>query len=442
VTALATHATLDERVDSWLAAEPAGLTDPYGLFEDIRRAGRVYEHPQGVFLTSYEDVRSVIRDPVRFSRRAASHGSRALDLRAGLDDAHRRIFDEVSEYEASFISRTDGERHERLRGIAHRAFAPRRIAAMEETIQSYVDELIGVELDRDPPDFMTLAYGLPLWVVCNLLGAPPEDRQMIHGWSVKIGRNHGVVIPERLRDAADAHRSFRAYVAEIVERHRRSPGSSGELVSALLDAEQGDRLTEEELAAMFVVLLFAGHETTTNLIGGGLRELLLRPEVWNALVADPSLVPAAVEELLRFVSPVQFVFRFAVEDVEIGGTTIPAGTTVFPLLPAANRDPEVFVDPDRLDIHRHDTGQHLALGFGPFFCLGASLARLEARLAYTTVLTRYPRLALVDDEVEWAGSAMLRRLARLGVSLDPVSLDPVSLDPVSLDPVSHRTEEV
>src|SRR5207244_263031 len=208
----------------------------------------------------------------RLRRRGASAGSRALELRALLDEEGRAAFDEVAAYEGNFISRTDGERHARLRGIAHRAFTPRRIAAMEADIRRYVDELLAPELERQAADLMTVAYGLPLWVVCNLLGTPDEDRELIHEWSLAIGKTHG----------------------------------------------------------------------------GGLRELLLRREQWQALVADPSLVPSAIEELLRFITPVQFAFRFAVEDVEIGGARVPAGMTVFPLTAAANRDPAVFPEPTRL----------------------------------------------------------------------------------------------
>ncbi len=414
---------LGERIDDWLAATPAGLADPYVLFEEIRAAGRVVRHGEMAFLTRYDDVKDLIRGDGRLSRRAMSRSDRALAARASFPPGAREAFDEVSEFQELFISRTDGDPHTRLRAIAHRAFTPRRIAEMQATIQRFVDELIEEASEAAGPtgtvDLMHLAYSLPLWAICDILGAPESDRQTIHAWSLAIGANHGSTDPDRFLAAAEAQRTFRAYVQEIIERQKRVPGAGGELVTALLDAEQGDRLTEDELAGMFVVLLFAGHETTTNLMGGGLRELLLRRDAWDALAAEPALLPNAVEEILRFVTPVQYLFRYAVEDIALGDDVIPAGTAVFPLLPAANRDPDRFDAPDTLDIRRPDAKLHLALGFGPYFCLGASLARLEATTAFGTLLRRYPRMTLADEPVEHAGSAMLRRLARLPVVLEP-----------------------
>ncbi|MBM3679471.1 MAG: cytochrome P450 [Actinobacteria bacterium] len=412
-------ASLGDRIDLWLAAEPEGLADPYGLFEEIRAAGRVVLHNGMAFVTGYDDVKALIRAHPGLSRQAASRGGRALAFRSALDDAHRRTFDEVSAIQELFISRTDRDVHARLRAIAHRAFTPRKIAALEEALQGFVDELIAREQGKDEADLMNLAYGLPLWAICHLLGASPADREPIHEWSLSIGANHGAFDANRLTAAHAAHGMFDAYVQDVIERHRLEPGSAGELVAALLDAEQGDRLTEAELSAMFVVLLFAGHETTTNLLGGGLRELLLRRDAWDALVADPSLLPNAIEEVLRYVTPVQFLFRYAIGEIEIGEDAIPAGATVFPLLPAANRDPDVFRDPCVLDIRRPEAGNHLALGFGPYFCLGASLARLEATVAFRTLLDRYPRMRLVDAEATHTGSAMLRRLVDLRVVLEP-----------------------
>jgi cytochrome P450 len=200
----------------------------------------------------------------------------------------------------------------------------------------------------------------------------------------------------------------------MLVEHRRAP-DPGDLVSALVDAEQDERLGSDELAAMFVVLLFAGHETTTNLIGVGMRSLLEQPDQWRALCADPSLAGSATEELLRYVTPVQFGNRLPLVDVEIAGHAVPAGKTVIPLHGAANRDPRVFEDPDAIDIARANAGQHVALGFGPHFCLGASLARLEGRIVFEQLATRFPGLELAAGEPEWVGNASLRRLRELPV---------------------------
>jgi cytochrome P450 len=186
-----------------------------------------------------------------------------------------------------------------------------------------------------------------------------------------------------------------------------------------MGAEAEERVSEEELAALFVQLLFAGHETTATLIGSGLRELLLVPDRWRALVAAPSTIPVVVEELLRLVSPSQFVSRNASEPVTLADVTIPAGADVLLVLAAANRDPSVFVGPDQLDLTRPSDRRHLAFGLGPHFCLGAALTRLEARVVLERLTALYPEMELADVSGTWRGGAMLRRLERLPVLLGP-----------------------
>jgi cytochrome P450 len=217
-------------------------------------------------------------------------------------------------------------------------------------------------------------------------------------------------------EAHAAMRDFRAYVDAMLDDHRRNPSAS-DLVGALIDAEQGERLTADELAGMFFVLLFAGHETTTSLIGTGMLELLRHRDQWEKLCADPSLAPATTEELLRWVTPVQWTTRVTNVEVEVAGTCIPPETTVFPMIASANRDPTVFAEPETLDITREDSGQHLALGFGSHFCLGAALARLEGTIAYRTLATRFPNIELASDSFAYGGNAMLRRPATLPVRL-------------------------
>jgi cytochrome P450 len=208
---------------------------------------------------------------------------------------------------------------------------------------------------------------------------------------------------------------FRTYLDETLDEHRRTHDRSG-LLAALMDAE-GDQLTSEELAANFVMLLLAGHETTTNLIGIGLFELLRHPDQWQALRDAPERVPSAVEELLRFVTPVQWVVRVPADDFEHGGVAIPQGQLVFLLLAAANRDPTAFSDPERLDITRSDETRHLAFGLGPHFCLGTSLARLEGRIAFEALVSRFPAMELAADNLRWRGNARLRGLESLPIAL-------------------------
>jgi hypothetical protein len=202
----------------------------------------------------------------------------------------------------------------------------------------------------------------------------------------------------------------------MLVEHRARPEAT-DLIRMLIGAEQEERVTEEELAALFVQLLFAGHETTSTLISVGLLGLLRAPEQWRALVEDPSLIPNAIEELLRIVSPAQFVSRLTTEDMELGGTAIAADTAVLLVLAGANRDPTVFADPDVIDVRRVAARHNLTFAVGPHFCLGAALARLEARVVLKTITVRYPKLELAGDDMTWHGGAMLRRLSHLPLRL-------------------------
>jgi cytochrome P450 len=253
-------------------------------------------------------------------------------------------------------------------------------------------------------------------VVGDLLEVSATDIEMIHGWSSAIGRNRRGVDPDALMGALDAIGEFRVYIGEAIERQRRSPRESM-LVGELLEAQEGERLTAEELTAMFVILLFAGHETTTGLIANGLAELLRRRDQWRLLAGRPQLAPAAVEELLRFVSPVQWTWRVAAADYPCAGAVIPAGTTVALMIAGANRDPDVFKRPDELDLNRGNAGHHVAFGLGPHFCIGNALARLEAEIALRTLAERFPRMELSDQPLHWRGNAMLRQLASVPVRL-------------------------
>jgi cytochrome P450 len=408
--------TLQSRWERLLSSDPDAMAGSFELFAELREAAPVHEFPTMALVTRHADVKPLIRDGTRYSNASRRLGSMAEANRARLSESARPAFDAVTAFEAMYVSRTDGEVHTRLRRIAHRAFTPRRIAELEARTREYVDQMLTAMADEATPDVMDLAYRLPLMLIADLLGVPQEDRERIHEWSSKLGRNRGGVEEGPLLEANEAMGEFRAYVDQMLVEHRGA-ADTGDLVSALVGAEQEERLGSQELAAMFVVLLFAGHETTTNLIGVGTRALLEHPDQWRALCANPALAGAATEELLRFTTPVQFGNRLPLVDVEIAGHVVPAGKTVIPLHAAANRDPRTFEAPDTLDITRKNAGQHVALGFGPHFCLGASLARLEGRIVFEQLATRYPGLELAADEFEWIGNASLRRLRELPVRL-------------------------
>jgi cytochrome P450 len=406
-----------EGLSALLASKPEALGDPWPVWQELREAAPVVEFGALFFVTRHAEVKSVLRDDTRLSSSALQRGGWGDSLRASMTAEQQSAFHELGEFSALTIVSTDSDVHERLRRIAHRAFTPRRIAELEAATVRYVDDIVTELAEQEVCDLMQLAYRAPLMIIGDLLGVPDADRESIKEWSNAWFQN--LYTPDdRIFLALEAQRNFRGYVEGMIEEHRRAPGSTG-LVAALMGAEQDEQLTPEELTAMFFILLFAGHETTTNLIGTGMLELLRNRDQWELLSADPELVPAATEELLRYVTPVQWLTRFALEDIELGDATIPAGGSIMPVLASANRDPDVFSEPDVLNIRRPDVGQHIALGFGRHFCLGASLARLEGTIAFRTLARRFPGMELATDDFGWRGTAQLRSLSELKVRLGP-----------------------
>jgi cytochrome P450 len=267
-----------------------------------------------------------------------------------------------------------------------------------------------------------LAYPLPVRVISEMLGVPPEDHTTFRGWSHELARSldpnpfPSTETIDRLKAALDA---FDEYFRGLIAERRRSPRD--DLVSSLIEAEEkGDRLSEAELLATLRLLLVAGHETTVNLIGNGTLALLRHPQQLQLLRDDPSLAASAVEEVLRYDPPVQLTGRIALEDIEIAGVTVQKGLGVVLLLGAANRDPDRFPDPERFDVTRNDDN-HLAFGFGPHFCLGAPLARLEGQAALSTLVRRFQGLALQVEEPQYKENIVLRGLAALPVRFSPAT---------------------
>jgi cytochrome P450 len=406
--AIAQQAPFQDELNALFASDPDQLRDPYPVYQGLCETGPVLEWGPLVLITRYADVKPMLRDGARYSNGFRAQGSFYERTRAQLTGEYLRAFDEVTAFEAMYMSRADGDVHKRLRQIAHRAFTPRRIAELGAATQRYVDDILDPWAQDDVVDLMSLAYWVPLMIIGDLLGVPSDDRESIHEWSGRIGRNRGGTEAEPLLEAHRALDAFRRYVDTVIAEHRQVDSVS-DLVTLLMDAEGGERLGADELAAMFVVLLFAGHETTTNLIANGMLALLRDRDQWQRLSDDPSLAGQAADELLRYVSPVQFLGRLPVQDIEIAGVTVSAGQALRPMLVCANRDPRVFSAPDRVDITRPNARDHVALGFGPHYCLGASLARLEAEIAFGTLARRYPDIDLAEDELEWAGNASLRR---------------------------------
>lgn len=407
---------LSARLQALFAGDPALIANPYPVLAAAREAGRAYDLGAMTLLTHYADVRAGLRDTDALSNRALVEGSRMDDARARLSGDALRAFDEVIGFEANFPSRTDGDVHARLRGIAHRLFTPRQVATLELLATDYVRATLHACPADEVVDAMRIAFQLPLVIVADLLAVPHTDIDRIHAWSVSLGAANASTQAEPFLAARRALREFRAYVDAMVAAHRQAPDAT-DLVATLMGAEQQERLSEEELAALFVQILFAGHETTTNLIGTGLLSLLRDRDQWELLVADPARIPDAVEELMRYVSPSFFVSRLAVRELDVEGTAIAAGQTVLLVIGAAHHDPAVFADPDRLDVLRPESSRQLGFGFGRHFCLGASLARLEAQIVFRELVSHYPDATLAGETVRWTGGAMLRHLTELPIVL-------------------------
>lgn len=388
--------------------------DPYSVFARMRADDPVCRQP-GIdgetpiwFVTRHEDVTAVLTDDERFvrdPRLALTEEERAERLHGGFPDA----------IENHMLNR-DGADHRRLRRLVTKAFTPRMVERLRPRIQELADELLDAVEGRGEMDLAAdYAFPLPITVIAELLGVPAADRDRFRAWSDAIVTP--ALQPDELERFVEQMGEFVAYLTELFTVRRREPAD--DLISALLAArDEGDALTEEETIAMVVLLIVAGHETTVGLIGNAALNLLERPDQLALLRDDPSLVPRAVEEILRFEGPVErSLNRWAATDVELGGQTIRRGELVIPILNAAGRDGGRYPDPDRLDVTREDT-RHLAFGRGSHFCLGAPLARLEAQIALETLFRRLPGLRLVAPraELEWRPTPGFRRLVALPVT--------------------------
>jgi cytochrome P450 len=389
---------------------PEFHADPYPFYREMREESRILEIPgiESLLATGFEEVQSILRD-ARFKSgfsRSDTEYERQWEARAPLT---------LGFFQRNMLGSNPPD-HTRLRGLVSRAFTPRMVEQLRPRVEAIVSKLIDEVQPRGAMDFVhDFAYPLPLTVIAELLGVPAEDRLQLKRWSQPITRIlDGMTREAYLEEAETAARELCDYFRGQFDRHRTRPGD--DLIDALLAAhDEGDRLSEDELLATCMLLLVAGHETTTNLVGNGLLALQRERSQWELLRRYPELAPAAVEECLRFDAPVQFTARRPWEDVEIFGVSVPADMEIMLVLGAAHRDPERFEDPDRLDIRREDNG-HLAFGQGIHFCLGASLARLEASIAFRALVQRLPDLDLACETVSYRPGFAIRALESLPVT--------------------------
>lgn len=365
--------------------------DPYALYTRMRCEAPVLQYDERMFLvTRYADVKAARLSPCIQSPNERLGQVEGRFDRLGADDLE--AYTEITDFERLMLSRHDGAPHKRYRTALVRAFTPRRMAEWPDRVQAIVDAELDAVVADGTIDLLTFAYRVPLLVIMALLGAPPQDADLIKRWGDEL--IEAIMLfpldPGLLQRGRRGLREYRSYTRELIERHRQGGGDRTSVVALLLDAEADEALPTENIVATFMHFLFAGHETTTNLVASGTLSLLKNRDQWDLLCSDPEAYGAgAVEESLRYESPSQMSIRQTIEEVDVGGVTIPADVSLMLVQGSANRDPEAFPDPDRFDITR-TPNDHLALGWGAHFCLGAPLARMEGRIALQTLARRFP----------------------------------------------------
>ncbi|HWP66372.1 MAG TPA: cytochrome P450 [Candidatus Limnocylindria bacterium] len=391
--------------DPWRGAnplDPAFKDDPHTPLRRLREVDPVNLTPLGYWrLSRYDDVH-------RLLHRAPAGVRRADGTLPGVDESEHGP--------RNFILMQDPPNHTRLRKLVSSAFTPRAICALRPSIERVVDRCLSAVAARGEMDVIAdLALPVPSTLICEMMGVPADDRAKFARWTAEA--THALATftspPEVLERARNSGMALAIYFEDLIAERRERLGD--DILSGLLRAEaEGDRLNHGELLSQAIGLLIAGFETTIGLIGNGVRTLIRHPEELAKLRDDPTLIGSAVEECLRFEGPIVGTVRVLHADVEFGGKTIPKDATVFALLAAANRDPDVFPEPDRFDVTRQPN-EHLAFGGGAHFCLGSHLARLEGEIAIGELLRRFDDLRLVSERVEW-GPSLFRVPGRLPIT--------------------------
>jgi pimeloyl-[acyl-carrier protein] synthase len=413
---------LSQQLRNWNVEEfdptwPDYIQNPYPFYRRLREEDPVHYYPpfDSFWLTRYADVNAVLSDHAKFRKQLPVDevtAQQRIPLPPELED--------LNQLPESMLF-VDPPDHTRLRSLVTKAFTPRVVESLRPRITEIVrqsSERIRQSGSKKMDLVRDYAFPIPAIVIAEMLGVPVEDREKFKDWSGKIIRGlDGTQPPGVLMEAGRANLELVRYFEKLIEERKKSRGARGDdLLSALIAAEeQGDKLSMGELLSTCVLLLVAGHETTTNLIASGTYALLRHPDQLKLLREHPELMPTAVEELLRFESPVQRTVRFAATDIKIGETRVSKGQAVVALLAAANRDPSVFNRPEELDIARKEN-PHLAFGKGIHFCLGAPLARIEGPVALRVLLQEFPNLRLEEGfSPEWNSNTVIRGMRSLSL---------------------------
>ena len=394
---------------------PEVRDDPYPYYKRLRDEAPVYRvEPFGIYAVSrYDDVMNIVKNPEIFSSKAIQSFLLGNLVAESMSEEEREIF------QSPILISTDAPEHTRMRNLVNRGFTPKRIAALETRIR----EITRQALDQiDPTDFdlvRDLNVPLPVTVIAELLGVESERITDFKRWSDAIVGGISGTDEESKQLFTESRGQFRAYFKEVVERRRREPGD--DLISVLVRAEEDlGVLTPAQILGFTLLLLVAGNETTTNLIGNTMLALLNNPAQLEKAAADPTLIPGMIEEGLRFDSPIQGLVRTPTRDTELHGVSIPKEAVVMILFASANHDERQFADPDRFDLTRNSQG-HLAFGYGTHYCLGSSLARLETRVAFEELLARFRNFEMIQDHTERIDSFLIRGPRSLRMRAEPAS---------------------
>jgi cytochrome P450 len=410
------HETAADQLSLDHLVEPEHHANPYPFYHRLRASAPVhYDELYGWVFSRHADVVAALREPHMSAERSQLGNVEIPEAVRELVAPAKRAFMR----QMLFLDPPD---HTRLRSLVNKAFTPRAVEAMRQRVQTIVDELLGeIEARGQTVDMIErFAYPLPVVVIAQMMGVPRADHAQFTAWTAELGALIGgsALTPERAPQALSSVLQLMAYFRQIIADHRAHPRD--DLLQALLDAEdRGDVLSEDELLGNCMLLLAAGHGTTTHLIGNGLVALFRHPDQWARLVAEPELAASAVTEILRYDGTVQMTSRVAREPVTIGGQRVEAGERVITLLAAANRDPAQFPEPDRLDLTRREN-RHVAFGHGIHYCVGAPLAQIEGQVALASIARRLPRqrCAIPLDALEWSDSVVFRGLVALPVAFD------------------------
>ncbi len=401
---------MDAVFEPW---SPGFVADPYPAFEGLRAGGRVhwFEPTRQWLVPHHADVSALLRD--RRLGRTYLHRFTHEEFGRTAPPAAHEPFHTLNDHGLLDLEAPD---HTRIRRLVTKAFTPRTVAGLEPTVRRLAAELVAKLKKAGGGDLLAeVAEPLPVAVIAEMLGIPEPDRALLRPWSADIcGMYELTPSEETAARAVRASLEFSAYLRELIAARRKEPGD--DLISALIAAyEEGDRLTEQEMISTCVLLLNAGHEATVNTTANGWWTLFRHPEQLAALRADHSLLSTAVEELMRYDTPLQLFERWVLDDIEIGGTVIPRGAELALLFGSANRDPEVFASPDTLDLARTEN-PHVSFGAGIHYCLGAPLARIELTASFGELLREAPGLRLVA-EPEWKPGFVIRGVRELRVEL-------------------------